>query len=89
MREPTAIAQQREREGRRGRRFAMREPAAIAHQRDARRATCEGRRPQSRNARIGSIRAARQAGTKHAAIAAIAITMSAEANDSGSRGLTL
>src|SRR5262244_2770959 len=43
---------------------------------------------QSRNARTGSIRGARQAGTRQAASAAIAITTKAAPNASGSRGLT-
>jgi hypothetical protein len=42
-----------------------------------------------RNARTGSVRAARHAGTKQAASAAIAITTKADPNASGSRGLTV
>jgi len=44
---------------------------------------------QGRNARTGSVPAARHAGRKHAASAATAITMKADPNASGSRGLTL
>jgi hypothetical protein len=44
---------------------------------------------QSRNARTGSVRVARQAGKKHAANEAIIITTNADPNVSGSRGLTL
>ena len=41
-----------------------------------------------RSARTGSMRAARQAGRKHAASAATVITNTAERNARGSRGLT-
>jgi hypothetical protein len=44
---------------------------------------------QSRNARAGSVRVARQAGRKHAVNAAIVIIASAAPNASGSCGLTL
>src|SRR5713226_8879548 len=44
---------------------------------------------QSRNARTGSIRVARQAGKKHAAREAMVITTNADPKASGSRGLTL
>src|SRR5713226_393960 len=44
---------------------------------------------QSRNARAGSVRAARRAGKKHAASETIVITTSADPKASGSRGLTL
>src|ERR1700733_5402098 len=43
---------------------------------------------QSRKARAGSVRVAPQAGQKHAASEATAITTSAEPNAAGSRGLT-
>jgi hypothetical protein len=43
----------------------------------------------SRNARMGSVRAARHAGRRQAASEASVITSSAEPNDKGSRGLIL
>ena len=44
---------------------------------------------QSRKARARSVRVARQAGKRHAANEAIAITMNADPNATGSRGFTL
>jgi hypothetical protein len=44
---------------------------------------------QSRNTRAGSVRVARQAGRRQAATEAIVITAIADANASGSFGLTL
>jgi hypothetical protein len=52
--------------------------AVLAHVRD-----------QSRNTRAGSVRVARQAGRRQAATEAIVITTTADANASGSFGLTL
>jgi hypothetical protein len=44
---------------------------------------------QSRNTRAGSVRVARQAGTRQAATEVIVITANAKPNASGSRGVTL
>jgi hypothetical protein len=44
---------------------------------------------QSRNTRAGSVRVARQAGRRQAATEVIVITATADANASGSFGLTL
>jgi len=56
---------------------------------DALHAKLHVERSQARSARTGSMRVARQAGRKHATNATSIITIKADTNAIGSRGLTL